>query len=146
MVAWWLKSKSMSTLRDQKSNRTAPTWKVIISMVKSTHCKCYGLELLQWRHNGCDAVSNHQPHDCLLNRCPVNSSHKRPVTRKMFPLDDVIMAWTTMRLVSFNHWGTYMTTCSCPTHQAGSAIPVTENYFKACPWIFCPHIRIQQLC
>ena len=23
---------------------------------------------LQWRHNGLDGVSNHQPHDCLLNR------------------------------------------------------------------------------
>ena len=23
---------------------------------------------LQWRHNGCDGVSNHQPLDCLLNR------------------------------------------------------------------------------
>ena len=23
---------------------------------------------LQWRHNECDDVSNHQPHDCLLNR------------------------------------------------------------------------------
>ena len=23
---------------------------------------------LYWRHNGCDDVSNHQPHDCLLNR------------------------------------------------------------------------------
>ena len=23
---------------------------------------------LQWRHNGPDDVSNHQPHDCLLNR------------------------------------------------------------------------------
>ena len=22
---------------------------------------------LQWRHNECDAISNHQPHDCLLN-------------------------------------------------------------------------------
>ena len=22
----------------------------------------------QWRHNGCDGVSNHQPHDCFLNR------------------------------------------------------------------------------
>ena len=22
----------------------------------------------QWRHNGRDGVSNHQPHDCLLNR------------------------------------------------------------------------------
>ena len=23
---------------------------------------------LEWRHNGHDSVSNHQPHDCLLNR------------------------------------------------------------------------------
>ena len=23
---------------------------------------------LQRRHNGCDSVSNHQPHDCLINR------------------------------------------------------------------------------
>ena len=69
---------------------------------------------LHWRHNGHDSVSNHQPHDCLLNRLfrrrskkhhssaslasvwgihrgPVNSPHKWPVTRKMFPFDDVIM-------------------------------------------------------
>ena len=26
------------------------------------------LNTLRWRHNGCDSVSNHQPHDCLLNR------------------------------------------------------------------------------
>ena len=69
---------------------------------------------LQWRHNGCDGVSNRQPHDYLLNRlfkrrskntsklhvtglCEENSSvtgefpARRPVTRKMFPFDDVIM-------------------------------------------------------
>ena len=23
---------------------------------------------LRWRHNGCHSVSNHQPHNCLLNR------------------------------------------------------------------------------
>ena len=69
---------------------------------------------LQWRHNEPDGVSSHQPHDCLLNRLfggdqrkhqssaslafvrgihrwPVNSPHKGPVTRKMFPFDDVIM-------------------------------------------------------
>ena len=69
---------------------------------------------LQWRHNERDGASNHQPHDCLLNRLfrhrsikhqrsaslafvrgihrwPVNSPHKWPVTRKMFPFDDVIM-------------------------------------------------------
>ena len=63
---------------------------------------------LQWRQNGHDSVSNHQPHDCLLNRlfrrrskrtsklrvtglCVGNSPLKWPVTRKMFPFDDVIM-------------------------------------------------------
>ena len=69
---------------------------------------------IDWRHNDHDGVSNHQPHDCLLNRLfrrrskktsklrvtglcagnspgPVNSPHKGPVTRKMFPFDDVIM-------------------------------------------------------
>ena len=25
-------------------------------------------ESLRWRHDGLDSVSNHQPHDCLLNR------------------------------------------------------------------------------
>ena len=54
-------------------------------------------------------VSNHQPHVCLLNRlyrriskntsklrvtglCAGNCSHKWPITRKMFPFDDVMMA------------------------------------------------------
>ena len=69
---------------------------------------------LHWRHNDHDGASNHQPHGCLLNRLfrrrskktsklrvtglcvgnspgPVNSPHKGPVTRKMFPFDDVIM-------------------------------------------------------
>ena len=69
---------------------------------------------LQWRHNGRDGISNHQPHDYLLavdsgayqrkhqrsaslafvrgiHRWPVNSPHKGLVTRKMFPFDDVIM-------------------------------------------------------
>ena len=55
---------------------------------------------LQWRHNDHDIVSNHQPHGCLLTRLfrrrskktsKLNSRHKGPVTRKMFPFDDVIM-------------------------------------------------------
>ena len=60
---------------------------------------------LRCRHNERDGVSNHQPHDCLLDRLfrhrwkitsklqrwPVNSPHKGPVTRKMIPFDDIIM-------------------------------------------------------
>ena len=66
---------------------------------------------LPWRHNERDGVSNHQRLDRLLNRLfrprlkktsklrvtrlwPVNSSHKGPIERKMFPFDDVIMLLT----------------------------------------------------
>ena len=31
---------------------------------------------LHWRHNECDSVSNHQPHDCLPNRLFRRSSKK----------------------------------------------------------------------
>ena len=72
---------------------------------------------LLWRHNGRDDVSNHQPHDCLLNRSfrrrskktsklrvtgfvsPVNSPLKWPVTRKMFPFDDVFMNGSEMAAI-----------------------------------------------
>ena len=30
-------------------------------------CNLVNLKALLWRHNGCDGVSNHQPHNCLLN-------------------------------------------------------------------------------
>ena len=78
---------------------------------------------LQWRHNGHDGVSNHQPHYCLLNRLsrrrskktpklrviglragnsPVTGEfpHKWPVSRKMFPIDDVIMVYQQIRSCS----------------------------------------------
>ena len=74
----------------------------------------YSDSSLRWRHNDHDCGSYYQPHGCLLNRLfrrkskktskhrvtglcvgnspgPVNSPHKEPVTRKMFPFDDVIM-------------------------------------------------------
>ena len=42
-----------------------------------------------------------------IHRGPVNSPHKWPVTRKMFPFDDVIMAWgmyNRCNHLSFLHW------------------------------------------
>ena len=80
---------------------------------KLTHLHC--------SHNGHDGMSNHQPHQIVystiyskadqrkhqssaslafvqgIQRWPVNSPHKRPVTQKMFPFDDVIM-WTHLPL------------------------------------------------
>ena len=38
------------------------------AIVTRSHDKWYRTRLtLQWRHNAHDSVSNHQPHDCLLN-------------------------------------------------------------------------------
>ena len=36
----------------------------------------HDLPSLEWRHNGRDSVSNHQPHDCLLNRLFRRRSNK----------------------------------------------------------------------
>ena len=36
---------------------------------------------LQWRYNGHDGVSNHQPHHCLLNRLVRRRSNKTPKFR-----------------------------------------------------------------
>ena len=45
---------------------------------------CMSLEIaLQWRHDGRDGVSNHQPHECLLNRlirCRSKKTSKLRVT------------------------------------------------------------------
>ena len=92
---------------------------VIMNQCQTTSCNPHSPSAwiritLQWRHNGPDGVSNHQPYDCLLSRLfrrrskktssaslaflrgihwwPVNSPHEGPVTRKMFPFDDVIMS------------------------------------------------------
>ena len=84
---------------------------------------------LQWRHNDNegDGVSNHQPHDCLLKRLIkrrskkhhssaslafvggihrwlVNSPHKGPVTRKMFPFDDVILLHISVIFIRFHRF------------------------------------------
>ena len=94
-------------------------WLIVDSSLSNIHK--YNLDrntkyvsTLHWRHSEYDDISNHQPHGCLLNRVfrrrskktpklratdlcarnspgSMNSPHKGPVTRKMFPFDDVIM-------------------------------------------------------
>ena len=45
-------------------------------------CDCWHLSIpLRWLHNGHDGVSNHQPHDCLLNRLFRRRSKKTPKLR-----------------------------------------------------------------
>ena len=80
---------------------------------------------LQKRNNEHDGVSIHQPQDCWLNvysgadqrkhqssaspafvrgihRWPMNSPHKWPVTREMFPSDDVMHGSTTKPISRFH--------------------------------------------
>ena len=94
-----------NTLPGNQRNLDISTWILIGMDWYST---------LQWRQNERASVSNHQPHDCLLNclfrrrskktsklrvtglcagnsPVPVNSPHKRAITRKILPFDDVIM-------------------------------------------------------
>ena len=85
---------------------------------------------LQWRHNERVGVSNHQPTIAYstvysgaderkhqspaslafvwgIHRWPVNYPHKGPVTRKMFPFDDVIMCRVnsiSAYIQSFKYW------------------------------------------
>ena len=88
---------------------------------------------LQWRHNERDGVSNYQRIDSLfhrlfmdrkhqnsaslafvggIHRWRVNSPHKGPVTRKVFPFDDVIILSRNAQVLHFGqtlwcliHWG-----------------------------------------
>ena len=47
-------------------NDYVESWSLI--NYKSWHCWCPLTFTLQWCHNEHDGISNHQPHDCLLNR------------------------------------------------------------------------------
>ena len=99
----------------------------LLSEINMASYSRYSFETLLWRHNGRDNVSNHQPHDGLLSRLfrrrskkpskihvtglcagnspgPVNSLHKWPVTRKMFPFDEVIMNLRFTSVVENTAW------------------------------------------
>ena len=51
-------SSSLSSSSTSSSSQSSPSPSVCFVSVLT----------LQWRHNGHDSFSNHQPHDCLLNR------------------------------------------------------------------------------
>ena len=59
---------------------------------------------LQWRYNGCDGVSNHQPHNCLLNRIFKRRSKK-----------------TSKLLVTGLYVGNSPETCEFPAQRASNA-------------------------
>ena len=94
---------------------------------------CRNMFALQWRHNECTGVSNHLRLDCLFKHLlrhsskkssklcvtglcgrnsPVtgDSPHKGPVPRKIFPFDDAIICYWTVResYIQFNYAGFYI--------------------------------------
>ena len=104
---WWY--LSIALLDSEYKTGNSHTHRFHINTEQVWIWRIWYISLL-WRHNERDSVSNHQPHDCLPNpdqrkhkssaslaflrgihRWPVNSPHKGPVTRKMFPFDDVII-------------------------------------------------------
>ena len=121
--------------------------KYLTSYYTSTRClQGYMRRSLLWRHNRRNGVSNHQPHDCLLNRLfrrrskktskprisgllrgihrwLVNSPHKWPVMRKMFPFDDVIMCQGNFRELS----GKFVPECGKPVSVPSSTVLGCRN-------------------
>ena len=110
-LPWPIEITNLADQHQQSTELTLPMY-ILYILMGMYHFVC--VFSLQWCHNDNDGVSNHQPHGCLLNRLfrrrskktsklhvtglcvgnspgPVSSPHKGPVTRKMFPFDDVIM-------------------------------------------------------
>ena len=100
-----IRSQLITQTQTWQTDRGLPGRRCRVPAQRWSNQKC---NTLQWRHNERDGVSNHQPHDCLLDqkthqssaslafvreihRWPTNSPDKEPVTRKMIPFDDVIM-------------------------------------------------------
>ena len=128
---------------------------------------------LQWRHNGHDGVSNHQPHNCLLNRLygrrskktskllvtglcvgnspgPVNSPHKWPVTRKMFPLDDVIMftgvsvaiLWSGTNIATLDSlWPSEIISSGSTLAQVMALLPCGDNPYLNQYWLIITDVQ-----
>ena len=65
----------VDNLAQDCSNSSTLTMELLPSCAKPSICS------LRWRHNERDSVSNHQPHDCLLNRLFRRRSKKTPKLR-----------------------------------------------------------------
>ena len=96
------------------------------------------LESVQWCHNERDVVSNHQPHDCLLNRLFRRRAKKISKLRytghlcgeftgqnKLFPFDDVIMKKWAFQKCGFGHLGKPM--------QCENSVNFIQNFVKPHP-------------
>ena len=72
----WFETPSRSLWRHCNEGRHVVDPRMCLLLINS----------LQWRHNGPDSVSNHQLHDCLLNRLFIRRSKKTSKPRVNWPL------------------------------------------------------------
>ena len=97
---------------------------------------------LQWRHNGCDNVSNHQPHDGLLR-------HRSKKTAKLrvtgfyagnSPVTGEILAQMASNVENISIWWRHHISCSnkslvnfVTVHQSRSPL-ITRLLTREVPW------------
>ena len=82
---WILKMRSWSSHKERDSNKSPlqspishgyTCWICLKYLHAPRQLHCQKTTPLLWRHNGRDSVSNHQPHQCLLNGLFSRSSKK----------------------------------------------------------------------
>ena len=77
-----------------------------------------------------------------IHRWPVNSPHKWPVTRKMFPFHDVIMKWVHGMVIRADsrfapsHWETALL-CNDVSHWLGASLESATVRYRRLAMIRC---------
>ena len=66
LEAWFIEIQNFSFMKSAFENVICKYWPFCVALIVGWWC--HMPSSLQWRHNGHGNVSNHQPHDCLLNR------------------------------------------------------------------------------
>ena len=59
---------SFHKILELKTSSTCSLFNAVFACCYAPKCLITTCISLHWHHNGRDSVSNHQPHDCLLNR------------------------------------------------------------------------------
>ena len=83
---------------------------------------------------------------CGIHRGPVNSPHKWPVTRKMFPFDDVVISWSFANNMIQSGTVLLISQLSCPNLAGNSSVNTfSSDHFISLQWRHNEHDRISNL-
>ena len=114
----------------------------LISINQVEMCREISPVSLQWRHNGRDSVSNHQPHDCLLNRLFRHRSKKTSKLRvtglcaRNSPVTDEFPAQMASNAENVSIWWRH--------HVAVTGS--TLNFIHACCFACCRRVSLSLSC